>query len=379
LCEPVHTSHGCSRVKHPTNKNAGGIHAIAQLSRAEVMGAEIGVVFNRPNDRLWLLQIRQWMSANGASLEKLGIKAPVQPLSSPDDALCWRAERPAERLLVTFGFNRSEIESHQQFGISSGEPIIVANPDAANGKCVASASFLDRGPVVTCGDVRPQIRKSLIRVALRKRVEVRPPCSDEELAGYFSLRYRVWSALGFLREENKRSRIEWEIDFWDRTAVPLCAITPNGEVVGSARLIRNHGDEERCYVAKIQSLLDRVNDPKLNELFRFPNAVQHPFDVLMEFPGFRAHFKTLMRAGMKLAEVGRVAVDPDHRGQFLSEVLVDTAVSCAQARRVSCLFLACRDELGPLYAKCGFVPVPGLRSEKFFNIQLASIVMEKRI
>jgi predicted GNAT family N-acyltransferase len=107
--------------------------------------------------------------------------------------------------------------------------------------------------------------------------------------------------------------------------------------------------------------------------------VQHPFDLLQEFPGFRCHFRALLQARKKPAEIGRVAVDAEYRGLSLSEALVDTAVSFAEAKHVSCVFLACREELGPLYAKCGFEPVNGLKSEKFFNIQLPSIVMQRQI
>ena len=80
-----------------------------------------------------------------------------------------------------------------------------------------------------------------------------------------------------------------------------------------------------------------------------------------------------------MAEVGRVAVDPQYRGQGLSEALVDTALASAKAKQVSCVFLACHERLAQLYAKCGFVALQGLRSEKFFNIKLPSIVMEKRL
>jgi GNAT superfamily N-acetyltransferase len=130
---------------------------------------------------------------------------------------------------------------------------------------------------------------------------------------------------------------------------------------------------------KIQKLLENVNDPKLHELFKLPNNPQPPFDILFEFPGFGAHFQALIRSRTKLAEIGRVAVDPDYRGKGLSEALVDTAASFAKARQVSCIFLACQERLGPLYAKCGFVAPQGLRSEQFFNIKLPSIVMERRL
>jgi predicted GNAT family N-acyltransferase len=341
------------------------------------MTAEIGIVFNKPNDRAWLPRLRAWMTTNG-SLARLGIKVPVQPRNSLGDGFCWRAELPYERLLVTIGYSSRDLQEGREF--VAGEPIILGDPPDAGGlNGVASATFLDGPVVVACRDVVPQIRKSLIRVALRNQVEIRSPNSDRELSDYFSLRYRVYDPIGFLREENRRTRFQWEIDHWDRTAVPLCAITREGRVIGCARLISSYGDEEEPYVSNIQSLLDSIDDPKLKELFRFPNVALQPFDVLMEFTGFRAHFRELVTHGKRVAEIGRVAVDPDHRGRFLSEALVDTAVSLAQKRSVSSIFLACSNQLAPLYERCGFKPVPNVTSDKFFNIKRPSIVMEKRI
>ena len=168
-----------------------------------------------------------------------------------DSVLNWRAELPHEHLAVTFGFNRGEIEAHPAFGAASGEPVIVAAPGARDPGDIPTATFLARDPIVHCSDITSQVRKSLIRAALRNRIEVRIPRSGQELSGYFSLRYRVWKAEGYLREENREVSPEWEIDFWDRTAVPLCAIARDGKVVGCARLISSHGDEEPTYVARI--------------------------------------------------------------------------------------------------------------------------------
>jgi predicted GNAT family N-acyltransferase len=343
------------------------------------MAPEVGLVFSRLSDHHhWLPLLRAWMRTDGGSLDKLGIKASVKSLPCPDDALDWRAEFPDERLVVTFGFTPQQIEALHNFNIS-GEPIIVSSLNPVMASNLASASFLNKQSLVTSSNVKQQIRKSLIRVALRKRVKIRPPISDQEFADYFALRYQVWDAAGWLRDQNREAQNKWEIDHWDRTAVPLVALTPNGRVIACARLIRNLGEEEQPYCGRIQKLLAKTNDPVLSRLFDFPNSVQQPFDVLHEFRGFRAHYRTLMQCGKKAAEVGRVAVHPDFRGQFISEVVVDTAVSYAEKKRVSCLFLACMEELEPLYSKCGFRPVPGLRCEKFFNIPLPSIVMEMRL
>src|SRR4051794_39417091 len=124
------------------------------------MTGEIALVWNRPNDRLWLIRLREWTAANGQFLNKLGIKALVQAFNSPNDALSWRAELPNERLVVTTGFSRDEIEASQKSTVSGGEPIIVRDPNAARLGTNASASFLSTETMVSCLDVEPQIRKS---------------------------------------------------------------------------------------------------------------------------------------------------------------------------------------------------------------------------
>ncbi len=342
------------------------------------MTVELGVVFGGPNDRLWLPRLREWISSNANFFGKLGVKPVVKSLRSPNEALGWREELPNERVVVAFGFSRRDFERGQ--AVATGEPIIVQDAATAGANALVSSDVIGTRTVPTRPDITEQLRKSLIRVAIfQRRIEIRSPATDAELSGYFSLRYRVWKEVGYLRDENRDTRVEWEIDFWDRTAVPLCAITPDGKAIGCVRLISNLGAEEPNYVARIQDLLDAAGDRRLRDLFRFQHTPTHPFDVLFEFPGFRAKFRELLRSRTVVAEIGRVAVDPNHRGQCLSEVLVDSAVSLAKSRRVECLLLACHENLGPLYAKSGFEPVAGLRSEKFFNIRVPSIVMERRI
>jgi len=342
------------------------------------MRAEVGVLVKTEHDRDWLVRIRQWVVKNNSSLNQLGLSPNVKSLIAPEQAWSWRAEAPDERVVVVIGYSREEIAALQAF--VPGEPIIVQDANAPGLAATAAACTKGKRSVAVRGDITPQLRKSLIRIALdQRRIQIRAPESDAELSGYFSLRYKVWKAMGYLREENRQTRANWEIDFWDRTATPLCAVSADGKVVGCMRLISNLGIENPAYVAKIDNLLTRIDDEKLRNLFRFQHIQMHPFDVLFEFPGFWPKFKALLQSRQTMAEVGRVAVDPDYRGHCISEALVDTAVSLAESRRVSWLFLACHEELGGLYEKCGFARVPDLRSEKFFNIELPSIVMERRL
>jgi predicted GNAT family N-acyltransferase len=341
------------------------------------MRIEIGAVFKEPSHRQWLLRLRQWTTDNRPLLERLDLKVVVAQHGALEELLEWCGQQPRARFALAVGFSRGDVESAQSAGIPSGEPIITVERPGDNGAAAGTASFFDRAAVVTCTDVIAQIRKSLIRAALRKRIEIRKPRSEEELSGYFTLRYKVWKAAGYLRSENALTRTEWEIDIWDRTAVPLCAIASDGAVLGCARLISSSGNEEPTYVPRIEKLLGQLKDPKLSKLFEVSKRMQQPFDLLEEFPEYRPHFRELIQGRANMAEVGRVAVDPDRRGSCISEVLVDTAVSCAEARGVSCLFLACPEQLASLYSKSGFSAKPGLRSNKYFNISRPSIVMER--
>lgn len=341
------------------------------------MQTEIGVVCNRPGDWQKLIEVRRWMMAREPALGKRGTTARVNSLGPLGAALRWRDELPDDRLVVTVGFRREEIEASKISPGQCGEPIILCEPEAANTNNYASASFVNNPAIVACNNVIPFLEKSLIRSSLRKQVQIRPPASAEEWAGYFSLRYRVWEQCNFLRDENKRAITKWEIDWKDRTAIPLCAITPEGKVVGCARVLKSY--EERPYVFQIADLLSRVGDETLLKLFSFPHCAKEPFDLLMEFPGFRAHYAEMIKNRKEPAEISRVAVDPEYRGRSLSEALVDTAVAYAEARHFAPLFLACREELIPLYAKCGFTAVKGLKSTKYLNIQLPSVIMQRPI
>jgi predicted GNAT family N-acyltransferase len=335
---------------------------------------EIGVVCNRPADWDWLTKLREWVREK---LDKRLPKPRVISVSRIAEALRWRNELADDRLVVAVGFRREEIDRGRiDFG-GPREPVILFERGVEKPNGHATASFADYQAIVACSDPIPFVKKSLIRSWWRGQVEIRSPASPEEWEGYFSLRYRIWKECNFLRDENKRARTKWEIDWKDRMAIPLCAITPEGKVVGCARVLKPYGDEEQTYVSKITNLLGEIGDEALLKLFSFPNCQKHPFDLLMEFPGFRAHFAELIRNNKEAAEISRVAIDPEYRGRSLTEALVDTAVSLAEVRHFTTIFLACQERHAGLYSKCGFVPVEGIKSDKYLHIQLPSIIMER--
>jgi hypothetical protein len=122
--------------------------------------------------------------------------------------------------VVAIGFRRGEIDDHEKFALACGEPIIIGDPEAAKVNGFPWRAFYTTSrlsPAVMCAH---NCENPLFA----------PNCASE-----FARQIR--KAIGFLRDENKNSKAEWEIDFWDRTAVPLCAITQDGRAIACASLI----------------------------------------------------------------------------------------------------------------------------------------------
>ena len=99
---------------------------------------DIGVVCNRPSDLDWLIKLREWA---GARLDKRRPRPRVISVSPIGDALRWRNELPEDRLVVTVGFKREEIEGRKIDLSRSGEPIILCERDAGKPDGLATASF----------------------------------------------------------------------------------------------------------------------------------------------------------------------------------------------------------------------------------------------
>jgi hypothetical protein len=119
------------------------------------MQTEICVVWNRPSDRDWLIKVREWVRAEEPTLSKGGTRPRVISVSPLGEALSWRNELPDDRLLVTVGFKREEIEDSKFPLARPGEPIILCEPDTANIKYLATASFVNNPAFVTCKDILP--------------------------------------------------------------------------------------------------------------------------------------------------------------------------------------------------------------------------------
>ena len=136
----------------------------------------------------------------------------------------------------------------------------------------------------------------------------------------------------------------------------------------------------------IKTILSKLQDPVLDAAFHQPpRGMNQPFDVLEYFPDFRDYYSKLVRSArgnqraVVVGEVSRVIVDEPFRGHRYSEILVTELITLARREGVNKLLLACREDLMPLYANCGFRQVEGLRSISFGSIPVPSFVMERDI
>ena len=77
-----------------------------------------------------------------------------------------------------------------------------------------------------------------------------------------------------------------------------------------------------------------------------------------------------------MAEIGRVAVQSQGLSWSLCLRGASSTPPCRLQRiNASPAYFCLPLELRALYEKCGFKAAEGIRSEKFFNIQLPSVVM----
>jgi predicted GNAT family N-acyltransferase len=170
-----------------------------------------------------------------------------------------------------------------------------------------------------------------------------------------------------------------ELDYTDRTSIPLCLFSANGEVLGCSRLVKEVGKDEHQYVAYVQQLVDSANDPTLKDNFNLPRQLRQPFDVLEEFQGFREYYSELVKARTAVGEVSRVIVRPAYERKGIGEALVDCIVDMSARRHVQRLFLACQEGHVHLYGRSGFTVCRGLRSNRFLHIPQPSVIMERSL
>ena len=224
------------------------------------------------------------------------------------------------------------------------------------------------------------LRKSLLLVRTRQFAEARVLSGPEELAAFFELRYRIWSELGYLSPNKVCPQTPWELDFTDRTSLPLGIFSKaDGKLLGAARLVRGFGEDNHDQIKTIEEMLRNRNAPILQNNFRYPDGQSHPFDILGELDRFREYYRDLVRRGISKAEISRVVVAPECRKFGLGEVIVDTLCSLARIHAIRVLFLACHTKHAVFYERCGFHAIRDVAGSQFLTYPVPCIAMEREL
>ena len=317
--------------------------------------------------------------------------AVVDKYLSLPDALEAAREDTARSILIALGYKASEVHERLIDGERHNLEIIIRPPRPTlrpEPVEFPSSSLLADSLTVNVQDTISALRKSLLRMELKKMVTIRPlergtfpgiAPSKQDFQSYFRLRYQVWKEMGYLPAHRDCPETQMEIDFTDRTAIPIGAFTSEGTLIGCARLVFPFGSEVPRYVRIINDLVAEQGSAILSQNLKYPEKLNHPFDLLESFRGFREYYARLVRDGVRKAEVSRVIVAPSYRQHGLGEVLVDSLVSMARDLRLEVLFLACHGSHRGFYQRCGFRVLEGLECERFAGVNAPAIAMDCKL
>lgn len=335
---------------------------------------DIVIVCPEPSMERILWDVRKWNTENPEG-RKFGSK--VWKENDLGSALEIVQRNPEKSILVPLGYEQQDV--CDLLGDFAGKlEVIIHSPSASHrsGEIeeVPSSSLLKENSVVNVHNTISALRKSLLKLRLRDVVSVRELRFEEDFENYFSLRYKVWTAMGYLPPHEDSPEIQWELNFTDRTALPIGAFTNDGRLVGCARLVFPLGRETH-HVGLIQSMVAETGNAKLMENLAYPKGLTHPFDILESFHGFREYYAGLVRRHIRKAEVSRVVVAPEFRGYRLGEVLVDSLLSLATRHGIKVLFLACLAKHEIFYSRCGFKRMEGIQCERFAGVNVPAIGM----
>lgn len=184
--------------------------------------------------------------------------------------------------------------------------------------------------------------------------------------------------MGYLPAQRECQQSCWELDFTDRTALPIGSFDQEGALIGCARLVFPLGKEVH-HLSIIEELVYAQRDVKLRENLAYPAKLTHPFDLLESLKGFREYYQGIVRKGLRKAELSRVIVAPEHRRQGVGEVLVDSLVSLARQHQLQVLFLACNMRHRSFYENCGFHVLEGLECDNFAGVNAPAIAMAREL
>jgi GNAT superfamily N-acetyltransferase len=364
----------------PLPTTPAAVHAVDCLVVPEVV-----VCFLHPERRKKLPEWRKWSNLTNVAVSTSGIAATMVESSSLEQAAERLRTGPERKILLLDGFEPDSAalkEIPALEGVLSRCDVIFNAPEWEEFvERPASSSLLTlQRAVTTDATVAESLRKMVLRTRARNLMTPRLLASEDELREYFSLRYRVWTELGYLPQAQRCSRIQWELDFTDRTSLPVGFFSrSNGTLLALARLVRGFGEENAALVRTIDKMIEETGSDVLRRRFLYPAAgQQHPFDILGELKEFQPYYRTLVTSGVTKAELSRVIVHPDWQKHKFGEVIVDTLCALARIQRIRVLFLACRTEHERFYARCGFRALPNITGTHFLSYNVPCLAMERR-
>jgi hypothetical protein len=169
----------------------------------------------------------------------------------------------------------------------------------------------------------------------------------------FRLRYEVYGELGYLQRANGSGL---EIDEFDSYAVPLGAFElASGALVGTLRWITR--SRQPCHERVIRRLVaDRGDAELVRQAF---DPLPYPLPSLVSAQ-IRQQVQAFNVDGFAVGELSRTVVRPDHRGSGVSRVMLEVGVALASRDGPAVLVGGCLAEHVPMYARYGYVPLPGV-------------------
>ena len=344
----------------------------------------INVLFlsNGPSYREKVQQIRKGVHQSRSTFLMRRIKT-IQEVQKIEEAIDQLRREHHQTVLITFGYQISQILPYLSPQDYAHHEIIIGDAICSEDRHRFPTSSLIQLPEVqkvqVVNDVCLALRKAIIKINVGKFAEVRQLQTEEDFERYLALRYQVWKEIGYLSEDNDSPESQWELAWTDRSSLPIGAFTQEGTLVGCARLVLGLGEEIPHTVSTIEQLLQKKKDPILFRNWANDPQWKHPFDVLEAFPKFPKYYRNLVLNKVSKAEVSRIIVHPRYRESGMGEALVDSVVDLARHYRKSILFLACRKEHESFYGRCGFHRIEGMECERFVNVGVPAIAMERHL
>ena len=343
-------------------------------------GVTVYVVDGAPRTSELVRQVREW-SVEGTPTQCRDLISEIRHAKHIDKALSAVGSKPDHAILVVSGISYENLKTEiSEDLLGSLEMILKGDENISGVEDFPTSSVIPKSKIIITKNIVAALRKKLLRTWALSLAEIRQIESTQDLEEYFAFRFLEWDRRGFIPAERRSANARLEIESTDRTATPVGMYESRKDasrLIGCVRLVRESGEENPSYVRAVQQLIRRKRDPVLREAFALTPSPPLPFDILEEFPEFEDYYAATVRGSKRVAEISRVIVDPDWRKSRVGEVLVDTAISMANQESIHILFLACSRNLKEYYSLCGFEELKGVWSEKFLNINVPSIVMQR--